>query len=54
MEWLSPKEPDTYIEAAELFRRLRARGITIRSTIDCLIANLATHHDALILSKTAT
>src|SRR5436305_13220251 len=51
MEWLSPKEPDTYIEAAELFRRLRARGITIRSTIDCVIANLAAHYDALILSK---
>jgi predicted nucleic acid-binding protein len=51
MDWLSPKEPDTYIEAAELFRRLRARGITIRSTIDCVIANLAAHYDALILSK---
>ena len=51
MDWLSPKEPNTYIEAADLFRRLRARGITIRSTIDCVIANLAAHHDALILAK---
>jgi predicted nucleic acid-binding protein len=51
MDWLSPTEPDTYIEAAALFRRLRARGITIRSTIDCVIANLAAQHDALILSK---
>lgn len=51
MDWLSPKEPDTYIEAADLFRRLRARGITIRSTIDCVIANLAAQHDALILAK---
>lgn len=51
MEWLTPKEPDTYIEAADLFRRLRARGLTIRSTIDCVIASLAAHHDALILSK---
>jgi predicted nucleic acid-binding protein len=51
MDWLSPKEPDTYLEAADLFRRLRERGITIRSTIDCVIACLATHHDALILSK---
>jgi predicted nucleic acid-binding protein len=51
MDWLSPREPDTYIEAADLFRRLRARGITTRSTIDCVIANLAAHHDALILSK---
>lgn len=51
MEWLSPTEPDTYLEAADLFRRLRARGLTIRSTIDCVIANLAAHHDALILAK---
>jgi predicted nucleic acid-binding protein len=51
MDWLSPKEPATYLEAADLFRRLRERGITIRSTIDCVIACLATHHDALILSK---
>jgi predicted nucleic acid-binding protein len=51
MEWLTPNEPDTYIEAADLFRRLRGRGLTIRSTIDCVIAILAAHHDALILSK---
>jgi predicted nucleic acid-binding protein len=51
MEWLTPKEPETYIEAADLFRRLRARGLTIRSTIDCVIAILAAHHDALIFSK---
>jgi Predicted nucleic acid-binding protein, contains PIN domain len=51
MDWLSPKEPDTYVEAADLFRRLRARGITIRSTIDCVIAKLAAEHDALILAK---
>lgn len=51
MDWLTPKEPDTYIEAADLFRRLRLRGLTIRSTIDCVIANLAAHHDALVLSK---
>jgi predicted nucleic acid-binding protein len=51
MDWLSPKEPETYIESADLFRRLRARGITIRSTIDGVIANLAAHHDCLILAK---
>lgn len=51
MEWLTPREPDTYIEAANLFRRLRARGITVRSTIDCLIAILAEAHDVLILAK---
>jgi len=51
MDWLSPEEPNTYLEAADLFRRLRGRGVTIRSTIDCVIAILAARHDALILSK---
>jgi predicted nucleic acid-binding protein len=51
MEWLTPNEPDTYINAAHLFRQLRGRGITIRSTIDCVIASLAAAHDVLILSK---
>jgi predicted nucleic acid-binding protein len=51
MNWLSPREPGTYLEAADLFRQLRARGLTIRSTIDCVIAKLAADHDALILSK---
>jgi predicted nucleic acid-binding protein len=51
MEWLSPREPDTYIEAADVFRRLRARGLTIRSPIDCVIAKLAAQNGALILSK---
>ena len=51
MDWLTPIEPDTYIEAADLFRRLRSRGVTVRSTVDCVIASLAAHHDALILAK---
>jgi predicted nucleic acid-binding protein len=51
MDWLSPTEPDTYLEAADLLRSLRARGLTIRSTIDCVIAKLAADHGALILSK---
>ncbi len=50
MEWLSPREPDTYVAAAELFRSLRARGVTIRSTIDCIIAQLAAENDALLLA----
>ncbi len=51
MEWLTPREPETYLEAAELYRSLRGRGLTIRSTIDCLIARLAAEHDVLLLSK---
>ncbi len=51
MQWLSPREPDTYLAAASLFRNLRARGITIRSTIDCLVAQLAAESNALLLFK---
>ena len=51
MQWLTPREPDTYLEAAVLFRALRNQGITIRSTIDCLIARLAYENNASLLSR---
>ena len=51
MEWLTPREPETYLEAADLYRQLRSQGLTIRSTIDCIIAKLAAENDALLLSK---
>jgi hypothetical protein len=51
MEWLTPEEPATYLASAALFRALRSRGITIRSTIDCLIACLAEAGGALLLHK---
>jgi hypothetical protein len=51
MEWLTPREPATYMEAADLYRQLRSRGVTVRSTIDCIIAKLAQENDALLLSK---
>ena len=51
MEWLTPREPETYLEAAALFRQLRSRGLTIRSTIDCIIAKLADENNVLLLSK---
>ena len=51
MEWLTPKEPQTYLEAADLYRQLRSRGVTIRSTVDCVIAKLAEENDVLLLSR---
>jgi predicted nucleic acid-binding protein len=51
MPCLAPTEPETYLAAARLFRNLRARGITVRSTIDCLIVCLAEQHGVLLLSK---
>lgn len=51
MLWLTPTEPETYLEAADLYRQLLACGVTIRSTIDCVIAKLAEDGEALLLSK---
>lgn len=34
-------ELDTYIEASNIYRSGRRRGITIRSSVDCLIAAIA-------------
>lgn len=41
MIFLEPPGPRLYFRAAELFRGLRERGTTVRSTIDCIIAALA-------------
>jgi hypothetical protein len=51
MECLTPREPETYLSAAALYRELRRRGITVRSTVDCLIVRLAEERDALILAR---
>ena len=51
MEWLTPREPKTYLEAARLYRQLRAQGVTIRSTVACIIVKLAEESDVLLLSK---
>lgn len=40
-----------YREAATLYRRCRAKGYTIRSTIDCLIAQLCIRHHHSLLTK---
>ena len=44
MTLLIPHETETYHEAAVLFRKLRKKGFTIRSTVDCIIACLAVEH----------
>lgn len=51
MDCLSPREPDSYLAAARLFRELRAAGITVRSTIDCLIVTIAEEQGAYVLSR---
>lgn len=45
-----PQNPvDSYAAAARIFYTCRKKGITIRSTIDCLIAQIALEHELLLL-----
>ena len=46
---LEPRELSTYEIAAQLYRRARANGFTIRKPADCLIAALALEHGALLV-----
>lgn len=43
----------TWSDAARIFFELRRKGITVRSSIDCCIAQVALEHDALLLHKDA-
>ncbi len=40
---------ESYAGAARIYMSCRKRGITVRSTIDCLIAETALEHDLLLL-----
>jgi predicted nucleic acid-binding protein len=47
---LVPRDPRaTHIAAARIYFDCRRRGITLRSTIDCLVAQIALEHDAALL-----
>ena len=50
LSFYHPQDPvGTYAEAADLYRQCRDQGITVRSTLDCLIARIAAeHHLALV------
>jgi predicted nucleic acid-binding protein len=40
-----------YLEAAHIYRACRSKGFTIRSTIDCLIAQICLRNGYRLLSK---
>jgi len=44
-----PMKRPTFLRAAELYRSLRRRGITIRKPVDCMIAAVAIEHDLALL-----
>lgn len=50
-DWLPEPRREDYAEAAALYRRCRADGDTIRSTIDCLIARLCIRDEVPLLTK---
>jgi len=43
----------THEEAARIYFECRRKGVTIRSTIDCLIARIALEHDLVLLHDDA-
>lgn len=50
---LSPKPFVTYVHAADLYRTCRKRGVTVRSTIDCVIAAVCIENKASLLHHDA-
>jgi hypothetical protein len=46
-----PMDQSSFILAAALYRGARRMGLTIRSTIDCLIAACAIHHSVPLLQN---
>ncbi len=49
-----PRDPVvSFREAALLYFRCRRGGVTVRSTIDCLIARIAIEHDLILLHNDA-
>jgi predicted nucleic acid-binding protein len=46
---LEPRELSTYEIAAQLYRRARESGFTVRSSNDCLIAAIALEHGAMLV-----
>ncbi len=45
----STKGMDSYIAAAELYRKCRKKGFTVRSTVDLLIAQIAVENDLILM-----
>lgn len=49
--FVEPTGMETYLRAADVYRALRRRGVTVRSTIDCLIAVLAEENECSVLAR---
>ena len=50
-QWVAEPTQAGYAGAAALYRQCRAKGLTIRSTIDCVIAQLCLRDGLPLLAK---
>lgn len=44
-----PMPYSVFLGAAEIYRNLRRKGITIRNSVDCMIASVAMENDIMLL-----
>ena len=47
----SPLEADVFVEAADIYRAARRLGLTVRSSVDCLIAACAIRNNLAVLHR---
>ncbi|MBI3600186.1 MAG: PIN domain nuclease [Nitrospinae bacterium] len=45
---IKPKGIDSYIKAAEIYRKCRKHGKTVRKTVDCIIAAIAVENKIIL------
>jgi len=48
---LTLKDNNSYVSAADLYRKCRKKGTTIRNTVDLLVAQITIEHKATLLHK---
>jgi len=46
---LLPMRKETFLQAADIYRSLRKKGVTLRKPVDCLIASVAIQYDLPLL-----
>jgi predicted nucleic acid-binding protein len=51
LSFLEASGIDVYLRAAKLHRSLRQKGVTVRSTVDCIIAMIAEDADCALLAR---
>jgi hypothetical protein len=47
----SPLAEGVFVEAVDLYRSARRAGVTVRSSVDCLVAACAIRHDLEVLHR---